>query len=120
MEKKKDEKDKQWRKTHTETVEKSELKKRCVSERSIGISRIFLQDNLIFFSTLTISSPYTIFKKISWRTKIQANLLFSSLSLKPEARGLTRMFTEKSTMCLYALQLTETFKMYWEDKGGPI
>ena len=60
---KKDEKDKQWRKTHTETVEKSELKKRCVSERSIGISRIFLQDNLIFFSTLTISSPFTIFKK---------------------------------------------------------
>ena len=59
---KKDEKDKQWRKTHTETVEKSELKKRCVSERSIGISRIFLQDNLIF-STLTISSPLPFSKK---------------------------------------------------------
>ena len=118
---KKDEKDKQWRKTHTETVEKSELKKRCVSERSIGISRIFLQDNLIFFSTLTISSPFTIFKKKSWHTKIQANPTFSSLSPKPEVRGLTQLFTEKSTMCLYALQLlTETFKMYWEDKGGPI
>ena len=115
------------RKTNSDEKHIQKLSKKVSWKK--GVCQKEVLEYLEFFSKIISSSsqllpflpPLPFSKKKLWRTKIQANPTFTFLSLKPEARGLTQLFTEKSTMCLYALQLlTETFKMYWEDKGGPI